>query len=160
MQAGMRLAVPADEPAIGRVGEDQLQRVGRPALLARRRRAFGVQRSGDGGGAQLAFGVEVEDASDDGCLHAVGNEELGLFVARVAVRGATAHPFALADAPFEAGGDTVDDRRVLELGKDAEHLQHHPTRRAAGVERLGRRLQHDVELVEFLAQPCELADLP
>jgi hypothetical protein len=27
VQAGMRLAVPADEPAVGGVGEDQLQRV-------------------------------------------------------------------------------------------------------------------------------------
>jgi hypothetical protein len=36
---------------------------------------------------------------------------------------------------------------VFELGEHAEHLQHHPSRRGAGVERLGRRLQDDVELI-------------
>jgi hypothetical protein len=68
--------------------------------------------------------------------------------------------FVFADAAFESYGDAVDDGRVFELGEHAEHLQHHPPRRGAGVERLGRRLQHDVELVEFLAQPGELAHLP
>jgi hypothetical protein len=73
--------------------------------------------------------------------------------------GAAAHPFAFADAAFEAGGDAVDDRGVFELGEHAEHLQHHPPRRRAGIERLRRRLEDDVELIEFLAQPGELTHL-
>jgi hypothetical protein len=48
---------------------------------------------------------------------------------------------------------------VLELGEDAEHLQHHPPGRGAGVERLGRRLQNNAEPVEFLGQPGQLAHL-
>jgi hypothetical protein len=48
---------------------------------------------------------------------------------------------------------------VLELGEHAEHLQHHPTRWRAGVERLGRRLQHDADPVELLGQPGQLAHL-
>ncbi|HVC86319.1 MAG TPA: hypothetical protein VNC40_02715 [Gaiellaceae bacterium] len=48
---------------------------------------------------------------------------------------------------------------MLELGEHTEHLQHHPPRRGAGVERLGCGLEDDVELVEFLADPGELADL-
>jgi hypothetical protein len=43
VQTGMRFAVPANEPAVGGVGEDQLQRVWGPALLARRRCGFRVQ---------------------------------------------------------------------------------------------------------------------
>jgi hypothetical protein len=40
----------------------------------------------------------------------------------------------------DAGGDAVNDRGVLELGKHAKHLQHHPAGRRAGVEWLGRKL--------------------
>jgi hypothetical protein len=48
---------------------------------------------------------------------------------------------------------------VFELGEDAEHLQHHPPRRRAGVERLSRRLQDDVELIQLFAESGELAHL-
>jgi hypothetical protein len=42
-------------------------------------------------------------------------------------------------------------------GEDAEHLQHHPSRRRAGVEGLGCRAQHDADPVELLRQLGELA---
>ena len=48
---------------------------------------------------------------------------------------------------------------MLELGEHAEHLQHHPARRGACVEWLGRRAQHDPELVELLSDPRQLANL-
>jgi hypothetical protein len=159
VQAGIRFAVPADEAAVRGVGEDQLQRVRRPALLARRRCGFRFERAGDGGRPELPVRVEVEDTPHYRRLHFIWHEQLGLFVAGVAVGGAAAHPFAFADAAFEAGGDAVDDRGVFELGEHAEHLQHHPPRRRAGIERLGRRLQDDVELVEFLTEPGELTHL-
>src|SRR5581483_11353200 len=92
-------------------------------------------------------------------LDRVRHEQLRLLIAGVAVRGPPAHPFAFADTAFESGGDTVDDGGVLELGEHAEHLQHHPPRRGAGIERLSRRLQDDVELVELLAQTRELSYL-
>src|SRR5581483_9589771 len=63
MQTWMRFAVPTDQAAVGGIGEDQLQRVRRPALLARRRRSFGIERAGDRRRAELAFGIEVEDAT-------------------------------------------------------------------------------------------------
>ncbi|HTS73675.1 MAG TPA: hypothetical protein VMG74_08185 [Gaiellaceae bacterium] len=49
---------------------------------------------------------------------------------------------------------------MLELGEHRQHLQHHPTRRRAGVERLRRRAQHDVERVEFFGELGELPDFP
>jgi hypothetical protein len=58
----------------------------------------------------------VEDATHDGRLHLVRHEQLGVFVAPAAVGGASAHPFAFADAAFASGGDAVDDGGVLELG--------------------------------------------
>ncbi|HUZ15266.1 MAG TPA: hypothetical protein VMU72_03695 [Gaiellaceae bacterium] len=122
----MGFAVPADEAAVGGVGEDELQRVRRPAVLARRRCGFRVEGTGDGGGAEFPVRVELEDAAHDRCLHFVGHEQLGVFVAGVAVGGAAAHPFAFADAAFESCGDAVDDGGVFELGEHTQHLQHHP----------------------------------
>jgi hypothetical protein len=159
VQAGVGVAVPADEAAVGGVGEDQLERVRRPALLPWRRRAFGVEHARDRGGAELALGVQVKDPADDRRLDRVRDQELALRAARVAVGRAAAHPAAFADAPLEAGGDAVDDRCVFELGEDAEHLQHHPAGGRASVERLGRRLEHNLELVELVAEPGELAHL-
>ncbi|HET8894648.1 MAG TPA: hypothetical protein VFM96_11185 [Gaiellaceae bacterium] len=160
VQAGMCFAVPANKPAVSGVGEDELQRVGRPTCFAGRGCGLGLERARDRGRAELPVGVQAEDATDDRRLHFVRHKQLGLFVAGIAVGSAAAHPFAFADAAFKSGSDAVDDRRVLELGKHAEHLQHHPPRRGARVERLGRRLQDDVDLIEFLAQPRELTHLP
>jgi hypothetical protein len=102
----------------------------------------------------------MEDASNHRRLHGIRHEQLRLLVAHVSIGETAAHPFAFADAAFEAGGDAVDDGGVFELGEDAEHLQHHPAGGGAGVERLRGRLQDDVELVELLAEPGELAHLP
>ncbi|HEX5246431.1 MAG TPA: hypothetical protein VFW41_04805 [Gaiellaceae bacterium] len=49
---------------------------------------------------------------------------------------------------------------MFELGEHREHLQHHPSSRGAGVERLGRRAKDDVERVEFFGELGELAHLP
>ncbi|HET7128485.1 MAG TPA: hypothetical protein VFJ93_05345 [Gaiellaceae bacterium] len=48
---------------------------------------------------------------------------------------------------------------MLELREDGEHLQHHPPGGGAGVERLGRRLQRDIELVQLIGKLGELAHL-
>jgi len=48
---------------------------------------------------------------------------------------------------------------VLKLGEHSEHLQHHPSRRRAGVEWLGGGAQDHAEVVEFLGDPGELAHL-
>ena len=67
---------------------------------------------------------------------ALVGHNLLVVVATVAEREAPGRPLAFLGAAFEAGGDAVDDRRMLELGDYRQHLQHHPTRRGAGVERL------------------------
>ncbi|HTZ65518.1 MAG TPA: hypothetical protein VMB51_15545 [Solirubrobacteraceae bacterium] len=48
---------------------------------------------------------------------------------------------------------------MLKLGEHSEHLQHHPSRRRAGVEWLGGGAQDHAEVVEFLGDPGELAHL-
>ncbi len=53
----------------------------------------------------------------------------------------------------------LDDRGVLELGEDAEHLEHHLAGGVGGVERLGDRLQDDAVLGELVDHQGELADL-
>lgn len=54
--------------------------------------------------------------------------------------------------------DALDDSRPLELGEDAEHLDHHPPGRGRGVERLGRGAEQNVGIVEpleDLGQPSD-----
>ena len=70
-----------------------------------------------------------------------------------------AEPAALLRPTLDPGTDAVDDGSVLELGEHGQHLQHHPPGGGAGVERLGRRAQHDAVGVEFLGQLGELAHL-
>jgi hypothetical protein len=47
-------------------------------------------------------------------------------------------PVPLLGAAFDPCCDPVDDRGVLELGEHRQHLQHHPSRRLAGIEGLRR----------------------
>jgi hypothetical protein len=82
-----------------------------------------------------------------------------VFVAAVAERKPSGCPPPFFRAAFDAGGDAVDDGGVFELCEHAEHLQHHPPGGGAGVERLGRRAQHDAEPVEFFGELGELAHL-
>jgi hypothetical protein len=67
----------------------------------------------------------------------------------VADRRRAGHPAALARFAFHAGGDPFDDRGAFELGEDAEHLHHHASGGAGGVERLGGRAEGDARFVEF-----------
>ena len=54
----------------------------------------------------------------------------------------------------------LDDGLVLELGEDAEHLQHHLPGGVGRVEGLGDALEGDTVLREFVHHLGELADLP
>jgi len=119
---------------------------------------LGVEHPCDRDGAVAAGGVEVEDPAHDRRLPLAGDQLLVL-VAAVAVRDAAVGPVALLRAPLDPGGDAVHDRRVLELGEHTEHLQHHPPGGRAGVERLRRRAQHDVEPVQLLGELRELTHL-
>ncbi|HET9676752.1 MAG TPA: hypothetical protein VFP21_04515 [Solirubrobacterales bacterium] len=56
----------------------------------------------------------------------------------VAEGDVAADPLAAFCLALHPGDGSFDDGRPLELGEDAEHLNHHPPGRAGGVERLGR----------------------
>jgi hypothetical protein len=83
-----------------------------------------------------------------------------VLVAAVAERQPPGRPLTLLRAPLDPGADAIDDGRVLELGEDAEHLEHHPPSGGAGVERLGCRAQHHAVRIEFFGELRELAHLP
>ena len=117
------------------------------------------EQAGDRGRAEPVTGVQLEHAADDWRLALVRDEVL-VVVAAVAEGESAVCPAPLLGAPFDAGGDAVDDRGVLELGEHGEHLQHHPARGRAGVERLGRRAQRHPDPIQLLGELRELAHLP
>jgi hypothetical protein len=61
----------------------------------------------------------------------------------------TTKPLALASCPREASLDALDDHRALELGKDAEHLEHRLARWRAGIETLLMQVKVDALRVQF-----------
>jgi hypothetical protein len=104
---------------------------------------LGAELVGDGDRVEPVLDVELVDPPDCWCGDRVWCELAVL--EGVAEWWASAVPAAFAGAALDPGGDAVDDGGVLELGEHAEHLQHHPSCRRAGVEWLGRRAQHNVE---------------
>lgn len=149
---------PADLAGVGGVGEDEVHRRMPPAGRGCWR-LFGAELFCNRDRAEPLARVELEDALHDGRLDRIGDEQ-ALFVGEDVAEGrSAAEPASLFCASFDAGADPVDDRGVFELGEHTEHLQHHPPRGRAGVERLGRRAQHHVVGVEFLGELGELAHL-
>jgi hypothetical protein len=132
---------------------------GRLPSTRRRRRVFVCEAASDGGCPHASGGIPLEDAPDDG-RGALVRDELLALVADIAERDAAVRPTSFTGAALDTGRDAVNDRGVLELGEHAEHLKHHPARGRPCVERLCRRAQNDIELVEFLGDPGELANLP
>lgn len=117
-----------------------------------------VEAPSDGGGSKPSGRVQLEDAPDDRRGSLVGDQLL-LIVACISERDAPVRPAAFPGAALDPTRHAIDDRRVLELGEDPEHLKHHPPRRRACVERLGGRAQNHVELCQLLGDARELADL-
>src|SRR5215467_4065915 len=71
-----------------------------------------------------------------------------------------AGPAAASGLALHAGDHAVDDGGPLELGEDAEHLDHHATGWAAGVEGLGGGAEDGsgaVEVVQDLGQAAHRA---
>ncbi len=102
--------------------------------------------------------IAREDLGHDRRLDGVGEQEAPLGVEAVAERDGAAGPLAARRLALHAGDRALDDRRSLELGEHAEHLDHHPPGRACGVERLGRRPEQDARLVEALEDLREPPD--
>jgi hypothetical protein len=157
VQAWKAFAAPEHATEVGLVLQDELDDGGLPTRGWRRCLLVG-ELPRDRGRAEPAGRVQLEDALD-GWRRALVRHYFVAFVAAVAERESPRRPSAFFRAALDAGGDAVDHSGVLELGEDAEHLQHHPARGGAGVERLGRRPQHDAEPVELLGKLGELAHL-
>jgi len=117
---------------------------------------FSVQAPGDGGAAEPPGRVPLEDGPDDRCGALVRDQLLAL-VAGIAEGEAAVRPAPFPRAALDAAGYAVNDNGVLELGEHAKHLQHHPPRGGAGVERLGRGAQDHAELVQLLGDLAHLA---
>ena len=62
----------------------------------------------------------------------------------IAAHGTTPEAFPVAPRPRKASPDPLDYNAALELGKDAEHLKHRPSRWGGGVEALLMQIQIDV----------------
>jgi hypothetical protein len=77
----------------------------------------------------------------------------------VAVGHAAAHEASALGLLLHANLGALDDGCVLELGEDAQHLEHHLASGVRGVERLGDALQDDAVLRELVHHLGELADL-
>jgi hypothetical protein len=108
--------------------------------------------------AQALARVEAKDLAHDLRLERVGHD-LALRREGVAEGRPCPIPVALLRPPLDPGRDAVDDRGVLELGEDGEHLQHHPPRRRAGIEGLGRGAKDAARGVELLRDLGQLAHL-
>jgi hypothetical protein len=158
VQAGVALAAPVHPAQVGLVGEQPLDDGGLPAAR-RRRRLLRCELACDRDRAHALARVELEDALHDRRLRLVG-DDVFLCVAPVAEGEPAGRPVPLLSAPLDPGGDAVDDRRVLKLREHTEHLEHHPPRGGARVERLGRGAQRTPVAVQLLGELGELAHIP
>jgi hypothetical protein len=78
-----------------------------------------------------------------GISASTGTQVLRVGVDGVALGGGAQGPLSPAGFALHAFGNAVDDHLALELSEDAEHLHEHAACGCGGVERLGRRAEHD-----------------
>src|SRR5215472_6218877 len=164
----------ADVDAVAKDGQHRPE-APRPAALGPVA-ALG-QPVGYGARAKPLVGVEVENDGHERRPVGIHLQELGRDRhRRVAVRtrkaaggeavaewDRAAGPAAASGLALQAGDHAVDDGGPLELGEDAEHLDHHATGWAAGVERLGGGAEDDagaIEVVQDLSQAPHRASQP
>src|ERR1700687_4068708 len=69
-------------------------------------------------------------------------------------------PFAARGLALHASDHAIDQRGALELGENAEHLDHHPARCSASVEGFCSGAKADAGLVELLQQLRQRTDRP
>ena len=139
---------------------DQLEDRGPgPQTAAGRAQAALVQPFGDRPAPLVVLHVTLEDVRDDLGRSAIGRQARTVRPTAVAVGVAAHGPLPAAGLALHAGGDAFDDRRPLELGEDAQHLDHHPSGRGGGLEGLGHRLEGDPGVLQLLDQGRELAEV-
>src|SRR5712692_3782833 len=116
-----------------------------------------VERHRDRSRTQQLLGVKLEDQTDQWSFFGLDFEEVA-GVQPIAEGDNAAMPAAPGSLAFHARYDAIDQRGALELGEDAEHLNHHPASRGTGVEGLGRGAKQDAGFVEFLEDLRQPAD--
>jgi len=107
--------------------------------------------------ALSAVHVAVEHDRHERSLVRLGRQEPGGGVDVVAERPRPSAPGAASRLSLHAGDHPVHDGGPLELGEDAEHLDHHPSRRRRGVEGLGCGAEGDSSGVEVFQELGEAA---
>nr|WP_229783444.1 hypothetical protein [Pilimelia anulata] len=138
-----------DVAGVGGVVEEAADDDAGPGLAGAGGQAALVEFVGDGAGAEPAFDVEAEDFAYHKLLVGAGGEFLGVAVDGVAVGGASADPAAFGGLGGGAGLDPVDDGVAFELGEHPQHLDVELAHGAAGVDRLGGRLERHPYLVQI-----------
>ena len=93
-----------------------------------------VEPIADGPGSESLLGVHAEDDRDQRRLVFVDGEAIVLPVDVIAKGSLSSAPATSGGLAFHAGDHPVDDGGPLELGEDAKHLHHHPSRGRGGVE--------------------------
>ncbi len=143
---------------VGAVGDDVSYRVRAPQRPALGAVALFVQPARDRGRAPEPGDVELEDLARDRRFGVVDDQIAGCAVVVVAEGSRAAVPAAFGGLLLHPGDHTLDQCGPFELGEDSEHLDHHPTRRRGGVERLGRRAKRDVSVVELFEDQGEASN--
>ncbi|HVD01415.1 MAG TPA: hypothetical protein VNG93_09775 [Candidatus Dormibacteraeota bacterium] len=85
-------------------------------------------------------------------------EGAGARIDLVAEREKATIPATAGGLALHSGDHPIDHGRALELGEDAEHLDHHSAGWGASVEGLGRRAEGDtspIQLIEDLGQTAD-----
>ncbi|HEY5193126.1 MAG TPA: hypothetical protein VIJ39_04530 [Solirubrobacteraceae bacterium] len=113
----------ADIDAVSQDAEDDLEVEGLAlsGAVAVAREPLPERRCSDS-----AAGVALKDQADDGCLIRVDLQKAPILVVLVAERDLARRPLPAGGLSLHASDDPLDNGRALELGKDAEHLHHHP----------------------------------
>src|SRR5439155_12309395 len=98
-------------------------------------------------------GVEIEDQARDRCLGFVRFEQRSVAVKAIAIGRMSTQPLAARGFALHTCDHAIDQRGALELGENAEHLDHHPARRSASVEGFCRRAEAYTGVVVLLKEP-------
>ncbi|HTC72621.1 MAG TPA: hypothetical protein VK655_07005 [Solirubrobacteraceae bacterium] len=99
--------------------------------------------------------VVVEDDRHEWRLGGIALQVVAVGGDVVSVGAPSSAPAAAGGLALKAGEDALHDQRALELGEHAEHLHHHPPRRGARVEWLGRGAEGHAGLVKLIDYLCE-----
>src|SRR5262249_4620530 len=154
--------------AVAKNGKHRAEAPGPRATGAGGMAAFG-EPVGYRSGAEALVGIEVEDDRNERSALGIDLQEVGgeddrcVSISRqhpsreeaVAEGDCTSVPAAASGLALHSRNGPIDDGRSLELGKDGEHLNHHPAGGRASIEGLGSAAEddtHTIQVVEDLGK--------